>query len=107
MTGDPERPAAQPAGTAADGSGRFRERGRLRRRLRFLRGGRERALRDLGGLTFELARLGRRNDELVDAKVAELGRTTDELRGLETALHERHAIEELRLAGIGGACPSC
>jgi hypothetical protein len=107
MSGDRESPDGSHGGALQDRLRAFRERGRLRRRLRFLRRRRELALRDLGGLSFELARLGRKNDELVADKIAELGRISDELRGLETALREHHAVEELRLAGIGGACPRC
>ena len=36
----------------------------MRRRLRFLRKARELAYRDLGGLVFEMHRLGQRNDLL-------------------------------------------
>jgi hypothetical protein len=107
MSGDRESQADTSGGAPQDRLRAFRERGRLRRRLRFLRRSRELALRDLGGLSFELARLGRNNDELLADKIAQLGRITDELRGLETALRDHHAVEELRLAGIGGACPRC
>jgi hypothetical protein len=84
----------------------FRERGRMRRRVRFLRKARELAYRDLGGLVFEMHRLGQRHDELVAAKLAVLVRFDEELRGLEAALGERLPVTVLREAGIA-ACPRC
>ncbi len=84
----------------------FRERGRMRRRLRFLRKARELAYRDLGGLVFEMHRLSERHDELVAAKLAMLGRFDEELRALESALGARRPITVLREAGIE-ACPRC
>jgi hypothetical protein len=99
----------------------FRERGRMRRRLRFLRRARELAYRDLGGLVFEMHRLGRsretlasgehprldqRHDELVAAKLQTLGHIDAELRALQDALDERGAVTVLREAGIA-ACPRC
>jgi hypothetical protein len=84
----------------------FRERGRMRRRLRFLRKARELAYRDLGGLVFEMHRLGQRHDELVAAKLEMLERFDGELRTLEAALRERRPVTVLREAGIA-ACPRC
>jgi hypothetical protein len=84
----------------------FRERGRMRRRVRFLRKARELAYRDLGGLVFEMQRRGQRNDELVAAKLGVLANFDTELRALESALEERHPVTVLREAGIG-ACPRC
>jgi hypothetical protein len=84
----------------------FRERGRMRRRVRFLRKARELAYRDLGGLVFEMQRRGQRNDELVAAKLGVLANFDTELRALESALGERHPVTVLREAGIG-ACPRC
>ncbi len=84
----------------------FRERGRMRRRMRFLRKARELAYRDLGGLVFEMHRLGQRHDELVAAKLGMLDRFDGELRALEVALRERRPITVLREAGIA-ACPRC
>jgi hypothetical protein len=85
----------------------FRERGRVRRRVRYLRRLRELQLRDLGGLVFELRRFGRRREDLVNQKLTQLAATDDELRGLEALLDDRRAIVELREPGIGGACPNC
>ncbi len=83
----------------------FRERGRWRRRARYLRKARELAYRDLGGLVFEMHRVGQRNDELVAAKLAVLGRLDEELHTLETALGSNDTTV-LREAGIA-ACPRC
>ncbi len=84
----------------------FRERGRMRRRVRFLRKARELAYRDLGGLVFEMQRLSQRNDELVAAKLGVLAHFDTELRALESALDERLPVTVLREAGIA-ACPRC
>jgi hypothetical protein len=85
----------------------FRERGRVRRRLRYLRRVRELQLRDLGGLVFELSRFGRQREDLVTAKVSQLAATDDELRNLEVVLDDRRALVELREPGVGGTCPTC
>jgi hypothetical protein len=84
----------------------FGERGRMRRRLRFLRKARELAYRDLGGLVFEMQRLGERHDELVAAKLATLAAIDTEVRALEQALGDRRSVTVLREAGIA-ACPRC
>jgi len=84
----------------------FGARGRVRRRVRFLRKARELAYRDLGGLVYNLHRFGQRNDSLVLAKLATLSRIDAELRGLEAALSERQPVTVLREAGIT-ACPRC
>jgi hypothetical protein len=92
-----------PAAPRAPG---FRERGQMRRRLRFLRKARELAYRDLGGLVFEMYRQGERRDELVAAKVEVLRHLDGELRALETALGTNSPVTVLREAGIA-ACPKC
>jgi hypothetical protein len=84
----------------------FRNRGRLRRRLRYLRRVRELGFRDLGGLVFDLHRFGRRADELVLGKLAALQAVDREMRALERALDERQDIIELREPGIA-ACARC
>lgn len=84
----------------------FGERGRMRRRARFLRKARELAYRDLGGLVFDLHRFGQRNDPLVLAKLATLRQIDTEVRELEAALHERRPVTVLREVGIA-ACPRC
>jgi len=84
----------------------FRERGRIRRRARFLRKARELAYRDLGGLVFNLHRFGQRNDALVLAKLGTLTQIDSELRAIEAALSSRNPITVLREAGVT-ACPRC
>jgi hypothetical protein len=84
----------------------FRNRGRLRRRLRFLRRVRELGYRDLGGLVLDQHKFGRLDEELVRGKVAALAAVDAELRALEQALGEKRDITELREPGIT-ACPRC
>jgi hypothetical protein len=91
---------AEPRGTG------FVERGRMRRRVRYLRKARELAYRDLGGLVFEMHRLGQRHDELVAAKLSVLSDFDAELRALERVLGSGQPITVLREAGIA-ACPRC
>lgn len=103
--------AAQPPDAGVDATTApsppgFGARGRVRRRARFLRKARELAYRDLGGLVFNLHRFGQRNDSLVLAKLATLGRIDAELRALEASLSERQPVTVLREAGIT-ACPRC
>ena len=73
----------------------FSERGRMRRRARFLRKARELAYRDLGGLVFNLHRFGQRNDALVIAKLSTLGLVASELEPCRGARPRR--------AGAAGA----
>ena len=84
----------------------FRDRGRMRRRLRYLRRARELGFRDLGGLVFDLRRFGREREDLVEAKVRALFAVDRELRALETALNARVPIHELREPGVT-SCPHC
>ena len=84
----------------------FAERGRARRRARYLRKARELAYRDLGGLVFDLHRFSQRNDALVLAKLSTLERIDAELRALEGALAERQPLTVLREAGVT-ACARC
>jgi ribosomal protein L32 len=90
-----------PAPTAS-----FRDRGKLRRRLRFLRRARELAYRDIGGLIFDMRRFGRNRQDLLEAKLGALGAVDQELRVLERALGDRRSIHELREPGIS-SCPRC
>jgi uncharacterized OB-fold protein len=103
-----ETPASNaPAGQDPDpGSPSFRHRGRLRRRLRYLRRVRELGFRDLGGLVFDQHRFAQANEELVRGKVNALAAVDQELRALERALDDRRPITELREPGIS-ACPRC
>jgi ribosomal protein L32 len=97
---------AEPADPAAPPQPSFRNRARLRRRLRFLRRVRELGFRDLGGLVFDQHKFSRPNEELVRGKVAALAAVDAELRALEDALRQRREITELREPGIS-ACPRC
>ncbi|MHB8694830.1 MAG: hypothetical protein ACYDHH_26660 [Solirubrobacteraceae bacterium] len=83
------------------------ERGRMRRRVRYLRALREIQLRDIGGLALELYRFGKHRPDLLEAKIAGAAVTDTELRTLERVLDEGSSIRELREAGIGGACDNC
>jgi hypothetical protein len=90
-----------------DPSPGFLERGRIRRRARYLRRLREVQLRDLGGFLVELQRLGRDRPDLVREKVAGALCTDGELRALERSLGTGQPLREIREAGIGGACERC
>ncbi len=96
----PEAPVT-PAGGAS-----FRDRGKLRRRLRFLRRTRELAFRDIGGLMFDMRRFGRDRPDLVEAKIGALAAVDQELRALEQVLDDRRPIHELREPGIT-SCARC
>ena len=85
----------------------FTERGRIRRRTRYLRRLREVQLRDIGGFMVELHRFGRARPDLVDAKVQGASKVDLELKALERALGDEETLRELREAGIGGACERC
>ena len=85
----------------------IRERGKLRRRIRYLRKLRELQLRDLGGFALEQRRLGRERPDLMAAKLQAASETDRELRALERTLSERRPLRELREPGIGGACRAC
>jgi hypothetical protein len=107
---DEARPSG-PAGTEPDDPATpsapgFRARGRMRRRLRFLRRVRELGFRDLGGLVFDQHRFGRPDDELVRGKLAALAAIDAELRALQAALDDPRPITELREPGVA-ACPRC
>jgi ribosomal protein L40E len=84
----------------------FRQRGRLRRRLRYLRRVRELGFRDLGGLIFDQHRFSRVNTTLVDGKLHALVEVDGELRALEHALDDRRPLTELREPGIS-VCSRC
>ena len=80
-------------------------RGRLRRRLRFLRAARELLLRDLGGFVFELHRTARDAEHeghrrLREIKLARLDQVETELHALEQRLHDsrpRVVVREAKL----------
>jgi hypothetical protein len=87
-----------------------RRRGKLRRRLRHLRGVREVLLRDLGGMVFQVHRASRDGDQSVQAVVSEklhrLAGVDNELRDLEALLDDRRGMV-VREPGISGTCPNC
>jgi hypothetical protein len=85
-------------------------RGRLRRRLRYLRTVRELLLRDLGGFYYEAQRSEagvEPHRRLLDAKAARLATLDTEVRDLEGRLAVPHPETVLRQTGIGGTCPQC
>ncbi len=99
---DIEELAAAPGDSAS--------RGRLRRRLRYLRHARELLLRDLGGFYAEAHRSEAGPDahrRLLDAKASRLATLDAEVRELESRLSQPHAETLLREPGIGGTCPEC
>lgn len=106
--GDPvphggEAAGAMPAPPQRPG---FRERGRLRRRLRYLREVRELGYRDLGGLVLDQHRFQRPNEELVAVKVEAIEGLDREMRAIEQALEQSTPYTELFIPGLS-ACPRC
>ena len=109
-----QTPQATPEGYAPDAGAAaavprrpgFRDRGRLRRRLRFLREVRELGFRDLGGLVFDQHRFQRPNEALVQGKVAAIDAVDQELRAIEDALQNRTPYNELFIPGVS-ACQRC
>ena len=83
-----------------------RERGRARRRLRYLRQLRELQLRDAGGFVFDLYRFGERRDALVRDKLNALIVTDGEIRTLEALLGVGDRVREIRRPGVG-TCAAC
>jgi hypothetical protein len=101
---DPGDLAAAPVASA--------RRGKLRRRLRYLRHVRELLLRDLGGFTYEIHRTaGGTTQEpqrrLAAAKAERLTALDAEMLALEARLGVPHAETVLREPGIGGTCREC
>jgi len=101
---------AQPAAPAdtlpGDETPGFIERGKLRRRLRFVRRARELALRDLGGLVFDLHRFGRERNDLVEQKLTALSTLDSEMRALQALLDDHPAVTVLHEPGVA-TCPRC
>lgn len=97
---------AEPADPLRATTPSFLDRGRLRRRLRYLRRVRELGFRDLGGLVFDQHRFGVRRQDLIDGKLQALLAVDRELRALERALGDRREFIDLREPGIA-ACPRC
>ncbi|HEY3019831.1 MAG TPA: zinc ribbon domain-containing protein [Solirubrobacteraceae bacterium] len=104
----PPAGTAEPAETAEPAAltPAWRVRGRARRRLRHLRAARELALRDLGGLVFDLHRFGRVRPDLVAAKLDALAALDRERRALQDALDDPVGLDILRRPGVA-SCPRC
>lgn len=83
------------------------QRGRLRRRIRFLRKQRELQMRDLGGLIFDMYRFGSKRQDLVREKLRLMFEADRELRAFEAMLGGRRRRLEVREPGVGGSCPRC
>jgi zinc-ribbon domain len=101
---DPHDLATAPAASA--------RRGKLRRRLRYLRHVRELLLRDLGGFTYEVHRTAGGTAQepqrrLTAAKSQRIAALDAEVLALESRLGEPHAEALLREPGIGGTCSEC
>jgi hypothetical protein len=101
---DPDELAAAPPSSA--------RRGRLRRRVSFLRAAREVLLRDLGGFAYEIHRTAgdiehEAHRRLREIKLTRLSRLDAELHALELQLDDvrRHVV--VREPGVGGECPQC
>ena len=107
LLADPGRPAGVDPAEAPlrPPAGR---RGRLRRRLRYLRRARELMLRDLGGLLYEVHRTGGGNVEahatVVGAKVQRIAGLDAEAHALETALTAPRGETVVFEPGVGGTC---
>ena len=100
-----DQPAATPPPAAPHRPG-FRERGRLRRRLRYLKQVRELGYRDLGGLVFDQHRFERGDAALVEGKVIAIEALDREIRALEQVLELQTPYVELFIPGVS-ACARC
>jgi len=105
-------PAGVDQGDLAGAPAASARRGKLRRRLRYLRHVRELLLRDLGGFTYEIHRTAggtpqEAHRRLAAAKASRITAIDAEVGALEARLGEPHAETVLREAGIGGTCPEC
>jgi hypothetical protein len=84
-----------------------RERGRMRRRLRELRGLREAQLLELGALVLEAHKHGRDDSPVIKSKAAEAAATDAEARAVADALDADAGLDTIVTAGIAGPCPTC
>src|SRR4051794_13110131 len=101
---DPDELAAAP-GTSA-------RRGKLRRRVAFLRAARELLLRDLGGFIYEMHRTAHDIEadvhrRLRETKLNRLARVDAELHEIELLLDDVRRQVVVREPGVGGECPNC
>jgi hypothetical protein len=105
-------PAGVDPGELATAPPASARRGKLRRRLRYLRHVRGLLLRDLGGFTYEIHRTAAGAVEepqrrLTAAKAERISALDAEVLALESRLGEPHAETLLREPGIGGTCHEC
>jgi hypothetical protein len=105
-TAQAEAPTEVAAPVPAQPSPSWLTRGRMRRRLGYLRSARELGLRDLGGLVFDLHRFERERPDLVKAKLDALAELDAERRRLENVLGERREVDVLREPGLA-SCAAC
>jgi hypothetical protein len=101
---DPDELTAAPGTTA--------RRGKLRRRVAFLRAARELLLRDLGGFVYELHRTAgdveaTAHRQLREIKLNRLTQVDAELHALEMRLDDVRRQVLVREPGVGGECPEC
>ena len=108
-----DAPAAEPAPAApvdpaalVPARPTWRQRGLLRRRLKYLREVRELGYRDLGGLVVDQHRFQRPNAGLIQGKVLAIDGVDRELRAIELALGAARLVNELALPGVA-ACIRC
>ena len=105
-------PAGLDADELAAAPGTSARRGKLRRRIAFLRAARELLLRDLGGFVYELHRTAHdveheAHRRLRETKLARLERVDAELHELEYRLDDVRRQVLVREPGVGGECPHC
>src|SRR3954462_3667869 len=101
---DPDELAAVPTTSA--------RRGRLRKRVAFLRAARELLLRDLGGFVYEIHRTAGDHEHeahrrLRATKLDRLSRVDAELHELELRLDDVRRNVVVSEPGVGGECPEC
>src|SRR3954464_5536730 len=101
---DPDELAAVPTTSA--------RRGRLRKRVAFLRAARELLLRDLGGFVYEIHRTAGDHEHeahrrLRATKLDRLSRGDAELHELELLLDDVRRNVVVSEPGVGGECPEC
>jgi hypothetical protein len=101
---DPDELAAVPTTSA--------RRGRLRKRVAFLRAARELLLRDLGGFVYEIHRTAGDHEheahrQLRATKLDRLSRIDAELHELELRLDDVRRNVVVSEPGVGGECPEC
>ena len=101
---DPDELAAVPTTSA--------RRGRLRKRVAFLRAARELLLRDLGGFVYEIHRTAGDHEheahrQLRATKLDRLSRVDAELHELELRLDDVRRNVVVSEPGVGGECPEC